>query len=100
MSDVSNIDTAPAGAPGSGADGSAKVDGLVVRMLIRAVWMQEWMLANPESTPETRKAAWKDAREATMEKNLKIYRRAIRALAFSGVTISLNEEALNEADAS
>jgi hypothetical protein len=93
MSDVSNIGPAAKGAPTPGED---KVDGLVVRMLVRAIWMQEWMLANPEGTPEARKAAWKDAREATMEKNLRLYRRAIRALSFSGVTINLSDEVPGE----
>ena len=98
MSDTSNMGAAAEGAPKSAGDGNAKVDGLVVRMLVRAIWMQEWMLANPEGTPDARKAAWKDAREATMEKNLKLYRRAVRALAFSGVTINLSDEALDGGD--
>ena len=93
MSDTSNMGAAAEGAPKSAGDGNAKVDGQIVRMLVRAIWMQEWMLANPEGTAGCAQGRLEGRREATMEKNLKPYRRAVRALAFSGVTINLSDEA-------
>ena len=78
------------GAAGPAADGNAQMNGLVGRMLVRAIWTQEWILANPEATIEARKAAWKDTREATMNKNLKTYHRALGVLTRSGVVISLS----------
>jgi hypothetical protein len=100
MSEASNTDTSAEEntAQKSGEGANAKIDGLAVRMLVRAIWVQEWMLANPEGTAEARKDAWKVARDAVMAKNLKLYRRAAKALTFSGVTISLNEDGLNEGD--
>ena len=76
-----------------GGAGNAAVEGQIGRMLVRAIWAQEWLLANPESPGEQRKAAWRDARDAAMEKNLKTYRRAINTLVRSGVTMTLNDGA-------
>ncbi len=80
-------------AEAKGGDGKGKVEGQIGRMLVRAIWAQEWSLANPEGKGEDRKAAWKDAREAAMEKNLKTYRRAINTLTRGGVTMTLSEVA-------
>lgn len=79
------------GAAKPAGEGNARMNGLVGRMLVRAIWHQEWTLANPDAKGEARKAAWKEAREAVMDKNLKSYRRAVGSLVRSGVTISLDE---------
>jgi len=65
------------------------VEGEVGRMLVRAIWAQEWVAANPDHKPEDRKAAWKEQRTAAMEKNLKSYRRALGSLKRSGVVMSI-----------
>ena len=70
-----------------GADSS--VEAQVGRMLVRAIWAQDWSAANPDGKPEARKAAWKDARAAAIEKNHKLYSRAVAALMRSGVVISV-----------
>lgn len=80
------------------ADGKTNVDAQIGRMLVRAVWSQEWSAANPDATGEARKAAWKDARSGAMEKNLKTYRRAIALLKRTGVTITLSDEAAANAE--
>ena len=77
---------------------NSSADGQFGRMLVRAIWVQEWSLANPDGKGEARKAAWKDARSAAMEKNLKSYRRAIASLTRSGVTMTLSAEAATESD--
>ena len=74
-----------------GGVGKAGVEGMIGRMLVRAIWAQEWILANPEGKPEERKAAWKAEREAAIEKNLKTYRRALNVLTRLGVTITLSD---------
>ena len=55
----------------------ATVEGQIGRMLVRVIWAQEWSAANPEAKADERKAAWKDARNDAMDKNLKAYRRAL-----------------------
>ncbi|MEO8240948.1 MAG: hypothetical protein ABI832_01480 [bacterium] len=77
----------------SSADNATGVEGQIGRMLVRAVWTQEWTAANPEGKPEERKAAWKEGRTAAFEAHLKQYRRAINALGRSGVTMTLSETA-------
>lgn len=76
----------------SGAEGSVNVEGQIGRMLVRAIWAQEWAAANPEAKNEERKAAWKAGRAAALEANLKPYRSAINALARAGVTMTLSAE--------
>ena len=68
------------------------VEGHIARMLVRAVWVQEWSAANPGSKGEARKAAWKDARPAAMEANLKTFRRALTILKKAGVTMALTAD--------
>ncbi len=79
-------------------EGKGKVEGQIGRMLVRAIWAQEWVLANPDAQGEQRKAAWKDGREAAIERNLKTYRRAINALSRSGVTMTLSETVAKASD--
>lgn len=83
---------------GAASGESSNSNGQVGRMLVRAIWVQEWSLANPDGKGEARKAAWKDARSAEMEKNLKSYRRAVASLARSGVTMTLSDEAVAKSD--
>ena len=73
--------------------GEASVEGQVGRMLVRAIWAQDWMATNPEGKAEDRKAAWKDARAGAIEKNLKAYRRAVASLKRSGVVMSITPAA-------
>ena len=53
-----------------------------------------YLAANPEAKADERKAAWKDARNDAMDKNLKAYRRALTALARSGVVMSMAPDAV------
>ena len=85
--------TAAAAGKAGAAGGNVKVEGQIARMLVRAIWVQEWLLANPDAKPEDRQAAWTKAREAAIEKNLKPYRRALNGLARSGVTFGIAESA-------
>ena len=78
------------GVKGAGGAGNAKSEGQIGRMLVRAIWGQEWLLANPEAKGEERKAAWLAARDGALEKNLKTYRRALNSLTRSGVTMTLS----------
>ena len=85
------------GKGGRGKGGKAEdatVEGQIGRMLVRVIWAQEWSTANPEAKADERKAAWKDARNDAMDKNLKAYRRALTALARSGVVMSMAPDAV------
>jgi hypothetical protein len=42
--------------------------GQIGQMLVRAISMQEWIMANPKGKGEVRKAAWNEARSSVMEK--------------------------------
>ena len=83
----------------AGGAGNPKAEGQIGRMLVRAIWAQEWSLANPDGQGDQRKAAWKEVREAAMEKNLKTYRRALNSLSRSGVTMVLSESGDDDTDA-
>ncbi len=76
----------PAGA--TAGQEKSKVEGQVARLLVRAIWLQEWAAANPEGKPEDRREAWKAARSGAVEQHLKAYRRALNMLGRSGVTIT------------
>ena len=100
---MSNVTKAGAAAKGRGAKGSGGPDDAdgantasrleiqIGRMLVRAIWAQEWIGANPEGTPEQRNAAWLEARDRTVEKNLKPYRRALRTLLRAGVEMKVSD---------
>ena len=108
MNDKTDVGTAPMGKGGkkpadaggamakgvgpnkAGGAGNAKSEGQIGRMLVRAIWGQEWALANPDGKGEDRKAAWLAARDGALEKNLKTYRRALSSLTRSGVTMTLS----------
>ena len=78
---------------GKSETGDASVEGQVGRMLVRAIWAQEWSAAHPDGKTEERKAAWKDARAGAIEKNLKAYRRAVTSLTRLGVVMSITPAA-------
>ena len=78
--------------------GDVTVEGEISRMLVRSIWAQEWAAANPESKPDDRKAAWKEQRGAAMEKNQKVYRRALGSLKRSGVVMSITPAAAAQGD--
>jgi hypothetical protein len=71
--------------------GEASVMGQIARLLVKAIWVQEYSAANPESTTEQRQAAWKAARETAIPKNLKTYRKALNQLTRAGVVMSVSE---------
>ena len=73
---------------GDAAKAKAKTEGQIARLLVRAVWLQEWSAANPEGKAEDRKEAWKAARDGAIEKHMKPYRRALNMLSRSGVTMT------------
>lgn len=80
------------------SDMETSVEGQVGRMLVRAIWAQEWSAANPEGKPEERKAAWKDARGSALDKHMKQYRRALLSLKRSGVVMSITPAAEGASD--
>jgi hypothetical protein len=82
-------------ASGQGGNG---VDAQISRMLVRALWAQDWIAANPDATIEARKAAWELDRQAMLEKNFKTYRRAIASMQRAGVTMTLNQSANRKGD--
>lgn len=84
----------PKAAPG--ADAKAKTEGQIARLMVRAVWMQEWSVANPDGKPEDRKKAWAEARQAAVDRNLKTYRRAVNMLSRQGVTMTYTAPAKKE----
>ncbi len=92
MSDSTEDGGKAMGKKGAGESGSG-VNGQIGRMLVRAIWSQEWSAANPGATLEARKAAWQEARPLALEKNFKSCRRAIAILQRSGVTMTLNKDA-------
>lgn len=81
---------------GSGG-GEISAENQVARLLVRAIWAQEWSAANPDAKPEDRRAAWVDARSAAIERNIKVYRRALASLKRSGVMISITPVAVGSA---
>ena len=70
----------------------------VARMLVRALWAQEMIAANPEQTAADRAAAWKDIRQARNEAELKKVRRALLTLKRAGVVMKLSEKAAKSAE--
>ena len=61
----------------------------IAKLMVRALWSQEWMAAHPEATSQERNAAWKEARLAENAAKLKTIRRALQALQRSGVEMTL-----------
>lgn len=61
----------------------------LARLLLRAVWMQQWIAVNPDASHDQRMAAWQEAREQVFESNLPTYRKALTVLRRIGVTMAL-----------
>ncbi len=61
----------------------------IARMLVRAIWTQEWNEAHPEAKGKERAQAWKEARAAENNARGKIYRKALAAMRKAGVEITL-----------
>jgi hypothetical protein len=86
---------------GTKADAGAgpKAEAMIARLLVRAMWAQDYTTANPDSTPEQRKAAWKEGRAAAVEANLKSCRKHIAFMKRAGVTMTLSTLPASEAEA-
>ncbi len=78
--------------------GPETLDAQIGRLLVRALWTQAWVKANPDATPEGRKAAWLAARESAMKSNLQACRRAVGALQRYGVTMSYVAKGASQAN--
>lgn len=70
----------------------------IARMMVRALWQQEWTAENPDKTPAEKGAAWKEVRTARLESELKKIRRALMAVKKSGVTMVVSEKAAKTAE--
>lgn len=81
---------------GSG-DPSKNADMMIARMMVRALWQQDWSAVNPDAKAPDRKAAWKDARLAQMEKQLKPVRKALATMQRLGVTMTLSPKSADDA---
>lgn len=86
-------------AKGKGAAGPKGPELQIARMLVRALWQQEWSAANPDKTAAERTAAWRETRQAVNESELRGMRRALTAIKRAGVTMAIAERAAKgEAD--
>ena len=70
-------------------DPAKNAEVLIARMLVRALWQQEWSAANPDAKPTDRKTAWKDTRQTRLEQDLKSVRKALTTMQRQGVTMTL-----------
>lgn len=75
------------------AKGGPSVEVQISRMLVRAIWKQEWVAANPAATAAQRKRAWELASATQFEKSTNTYRRALSAMKRLGVVISMSPTA-------
>lgn len=89
-----------AGGKGKAKDKAAAApqgpESQIARLIIRALWQQDWNAANPGKTPAERTAAWKAARQERMEANLKQMRRALISLKREGVSLAITPKAVAE----
>ena len=97
MQDGVETAAAPKG-KGSG-DPAKNSEVLIARMLVRALWQQEWLAVNPEAKAADRKAAWKDVRQARMERDLKPVRKALATMQRLGVTMALSPKDADDDEA-
>ena len=74
-------------------DAPKNTEVLIARMLERALWQQDWAAANPDGKAPDLKTAWKEARQARMEQQLKSARKALATLQRMGVTMTLSPKA-------
>lgn len=84
--------------PADDTDPTQQADRQILRLLVRAMWQQEWSAANPEGKAKDRAAAWKEVRAAETKARMKGYRKALIALRKSGVEITLSPAAKTEAE--
>jgi hypothetical protein len=91
--DTSSDAKAAANTPNTAPNESLQIS----RMLVRAIWAQEWSAANPDAGSEARKAAWQEARGVVMAANLKHYRRALFVIGKMGVTMAVTPVADQQA---
>jgi hypothetical protein len=75
-----------------GKGGMAKA----ARIMARALWLADWTAANPDATPEERKAAWKAASDGRVDRVVHA-RRVLRIMAKRGVTFTVAPDS-NEED--
>lgn len=91
----------PKGAAAEGGKGGVALSGSdiqIARMLVRALWAQETIAANPEMAAADRAAQWKEVRQARNDAELKKIRRALLTLKRSGVVMTLSEKAAKTAE--
>lgn len=77
--------------PGEAAQKDVSPETEIARILIRALWEQEWSAAHPEGTVKERKAAWKAVRKEETSAKGKTFRRALQSLKAAGVQFILPE---------
>jgi hypothetical protein len=81
------------GKGGSGKAGKKAVnvtghDTQVSRLMVRAIWQQQWTDANPGKTAAERGAAWKEERQALIDTDAQKMRRVLATLKRFGVTVT------------
>lgn len=84
--------TDAAGAPPKGPETH------IARMMVRALWQQEWSAANPDKQATDRAAAWKEIRAERLDAELKKLRRALINVKKQGVTMTVSEKAAKVAE--
>lgn len=65
----------------------------IAKLLVRALWTEDWKANNPKGTGAERMAAWKEARTEQFAAHTKTFRRALLALKKSGVEMTLTPKA-------
>lgn len=65
----------------------------IAKLMVRALWVEDWKTKNPKGTGAERMAAWKEARAEQFAAHTKTFRKAIMALKKSGVEMTLTPKA-------
>lgn len=85
---------ADAASPAAKAAGrKANPDVQIARLLVQALWNQQWKAANPDGSAKDRAKAWKAARSEELAARVKPCRLALQALRRSGVEMTLTAAA-------
>ncbi|NBZ87369.1 hypothetical protein [Stagnihabitans tardus] len=71
----------------------------IAKLLVRALWIEDWKTNNPKGTSAERVAAWKEARAEQFATHSKTFRKALLALKKSGVEMTLTPKADPETEA-
>ena len=97
---ISEVTDAPAKGKKGGKGKKAEGEGTgknpaihIAQLVVRALWMQDFIASNPKCTAPERNAAWKAARGDIMERQLKKVRRALANLGRIGMQITLTDRA-------